>query len=52
MPWAASPPSAFCHEKVQTSMRSQGMSMANTALVASHRVRPPLVVPFQVNTMS
>ncbi len=66
MPCAASPPSAFCHEKVATSILGQGMSIANTALVASHSVRPsrwsliqsplgtitPLVVPFQAKTMS
>ena len=66
MPWAASPPSAFCQEKVRTSILSQGMSWANTAEVASAKVRPlrsaaiqsplgtrtPEVVPFQVNSTS
>ena len=66
MPWAASPPRHFCQDQVTTSSRSQGIGMAKTALVASHRARPlrsaggaalsgiftPLVVPFQVKTTS
>src|SRR5437868_13497091 len=66
MPCAASPPSAFCHEKVTTSSLGQSSLCANAAEVASQIVRPsrsdlihsalgtrtPEVVPFQVNTMS
>jgi hypothetical protein len=66
MPWAASPPSAFCHEKVTTSSLPQSRSWANAAEVASQMVRPsrsaliqsasgtrtPEVVPFQVKTTS
>jgi hypothetical protein len=66
MPCCASPPSAFCQEKVTTSSLSHGRSMAKAAEVASHSVRPwrsaaiqppsgtrtPEVVPFQQNTTS
>src|SRR4051794_25492794 len=66
MPCAASPPSAFCQEKVTTSSLGQSSSWANAAEVASQIVRPsrsdliqsalgtrtPEVVPFQVKTMS
>src|ERR1043165_7917345 len=66
MPCAASPPSAFCHEKVTTSSLAQSRGCANAAEVASQIVTPsrsaaiqsafgtrtPEVVPFQVNTMS
>ena len=66
MPCAASPPSAFCQEKVTTSSLAQSRSWAKQALVASQMVRPlrsaamkspfgtrtPEVVPFQVNTRS
>jgi len=66
MPCAASPPSAFCQLKVPTSILVQSMSCANAAEVASQIERPvrssaiqsafgtrtPLVVPFQVKTMS
>src|SRR3954451_8973505 len=66
MPCPASPPSAFCQEKVTTSSFSQSSGCANAADVASQIVRPsrsaaiqsalgtrtPDVVPFQVNTMS
>ena len=66
MPCAASPPSAFCHEKVTTSSLAQSSGCANAAEVASQIVMPsrsaaiqsafgtrtPEVVPFQVNTMS
>ena len=66
MPCAASPPSAFCQEKVTTSSFDQSSGCANAAEVASQMVRParsaliqsalgtrtPEVVPFQVNTTS
>ncbi len=66
MPCAASPPTAFCQEKVTTSSFSQGSACAKTAEVASQIVRPalsagiisaegtrtPEVVPFQVKTTS
>src|ERR1043166_1329547 len=66
MPCAASPPSAFCHEKVATSSFAQSNRCANAAEVASQIARPsrsaaiqspfgtrtPEVVPFQVNTTS
>ncbi len=66
MPCAASPPSAFCQEKVTTSSLAQSSVCANAAEVASQMVRPsrsaliqsafgtrtPEVVPFQVNTTS
>ncbi len=66
MPCAASPPSAFCQEKVTTSSLGQSSFCANAAEVASQMVRPsrsaliqsalgtrtPEVVPFQVKTMS
>ena len=40
MPWAPSPPMHFCHEKVTTSRLAHGMSIANTAEVASQMARP------------
>ena len=66
MPCAASPPSAFCQEKVTTSSFGQSSGWANAAEVASQIVSPvrsaaiqsalgtrtPDVVPFQVKTMS
>ena len=66
MPCAASPPSAFCQEKVTTSSFDQSSFCAKAAEVASQIVRPwrsaliqsalgtraPEVVPFQVNTTS
>src|SRR5579862_1060299 len=66
MPCAASPPSTFCQEKVVASSLSQARSIAKAALVASQIVMPsradaiqsalgtrtPLVVPFQVKTVS
>ena len=66
MPCPASPPSAFCHEKVTTSSLAQSSGCAKAADVASQIVTPsrsaaiqsafgtrtPDVVPFQVNTMS
>lgn len=66
MPCAASPPSAFCQEKVTTSSLAQSRGCANAAEVASQMVRPsrvaliqsafgtrtPEVVPFQVKTTS
>ena len=66
MPWAASPPSAFCQENVTTSSFCQSSSCAKAAEVASQMASPvrsaaiqsalgtrtPEVVPFQVNTMS
>ena len=66
MPCAASPPSAFCQEKVATSSLAQSRSCAKAAEVASQIVRPlrsaaiqsasgtrtPEVVPFQVKTTS
>ncbi len=66
MPCAASPPSAFCHEKVTTSSLSKARFCANAAEVASQMVSParlagiqspfgtrtPEVVPFQVKTTS
>merc|ERR1719378_1372698 len=66
MPWAPSEPRAFCQLQVTTSSLDHSTSIANTAEVASHRVRPsrsagiqsalgtrtPEVVPFQVNTAS
>ncbi len=66
MPCAASPPSAFCQEKVATSSFGQSSLCAKAAEVASQMVRPsrsaaiqspfgtrtPEVVPFQVNTTS
>ena len=66
MPCAASPPSAFCQEKVTTSSLAQSSGWANAAEVASQIVRParsaaiqsalgtrtPEVVPFQVKTTS
>ena len=65
-PCAASPPSAFCQEKVTTSSFFQSRSCAKQALVASQIVSPsrsagmkspfgtrtPEVVPFQVKTRS
>ena len=66
MPCAASPPSAFCQEKVTTSSLAQSSGCAKAAEVASQMVRParsaaiqsafgtrtPEVVPFQVKTTS
>src|SRR6185295_14373597 len=66
MPWAASPPSAFCQEKVTTSSFPQSSGCAKQAEVASQSVSPcrsaliqsplgtrtPEVVPFQVKTTS
>ena len=66
MPWAASPPSAFCQENVTTSSLAKSSGCANAAEVASQIVKPwrsagiqlafgtrtPDVVPFQVNTTS
>src|SRR5947209_3063759 len=66
IPCAASPPSAFCQEKVTTSSFGQSSACANAADVASQIVRPsrlaeiqsafgtrtPDVVPFQVKTTS
>src|SRR5580658_6867006 len=66
MPCAASPPSAFCQEKVHTSSFGQSSAWAKAAEVASQMLRPlrlaaiqsalgtrtPEVVPFQVNTTS
>ena len=66
MPCAASPPSAFCQEKVTTSSLSKGSGWAKAADVASQIVSPersaaiqspsgtrtPEVVPFQVNITS
>ena len=66
MPCAASPPSAFCQEKVVTSSLAQSSCCANAAEVASQIVSParsagiqsasgtrtPEVVPFQANTTS
>ena len=66
MPWAASPPSAFCQEKVTTSSFGQSSGCAKAAEVASQIVSParsaaiqsalgtrtPEVVPFQVKTTS
>src|SRR5882724_5703089 len=66
MPCAASPPSAFCQEKVTTSSLAQSSACAKQAEVASQMVRParsaaiqspfgtrtPEVVPFQVKTTS
>src|SRR3954467_9580521 len=66
MPCAASPPSAFCQEKVTTSSLAQSRACAKAAEVASQIVMPsrvaliqsafgtrtPDVVPFQVNTTS
>src|SRR6516165_8804357 len=66
IPWAASPPSAFCQEKVTTSSLGQSSGCAKQAEVASQIVRPlrlaaiqsalgtrtPDVVPFHVNTTS
>jgi hypothetical protein len=66
MPCAPSPPSTFCQDQVTTSSLRHGKSIANAAEVASQIVSPsrssaiqspsgtrtPLVVPFQVNTMS
>ncbi|MDT4882823.1 hypothetical protein FQZ97_1188100 [compost metagenome] len=66
MPCAASPPSAFCQEKVTTSSLAKSRSCAKAAEVASQMVRPsrsagiqsafgtrtPEVVPFQVKTTS
>jgi hypothetical protein len=66
MPWAASPPSTFCQEKVVTSSFGQSRRWAKAAEVASQIVRPsrssaiqsasttrtPDVVPFQVKTTS
>ncbi len=66
MPWPASPPSAFCQEKVTTSSLGQSSFCAKAAEVASQMVRParsaaiqspfgtrtPEVVPFQVKTTS
>ena len=66
MPCAASPPSAFCQEKVTTSSFGQSSACAKQAEVASQMVSPwrsaaiqsafgtrtPEVVPFQVNTTS
>src|SRR5437764_1215200 len=40
MPCAASPPSAFCQEKVTTSSLGQSRFCAKAAEVASHIVRP------------
>ena len=66
MPCAASPPSAFCQEKVTTSSLAKSSGWAKAAEVASQIVRPsrvaliqsafgtrtPDVVPFQVKTTS
>src|ERR1700678_3305246 len=66
MPCPASPPSAFCQEKVTTSSLGQSRACANAADVASQIARPsrlaliqsalgtrtPDVVPFQVKTTS
>src|SRR5215467_12600481 len=66
MPCAASPPSAFCQEKVTTSTLAQSRTCAKQAEVASQIVSParsaliqspfgtraPEVVPFQVKTTS
>ena len=66
MPCAASPPSAFCQEKVTTSSFWKSRFWAKAAEVASQMVRPsrsagiqsafgtrtPEVVPFQVKTTS
>src|SRR6187402_2163237 len=66
MPCAASPPSAFCQEKVTTSSLPKSSGCAKAAEVASQIVTPlrsaaiqfafgtrtPDVVPFQVNTTS
>ena len=66
MPWAASPPSTFCQEKVTTSSFGQSSACAKAAEVASQIARPsrsaaihsasgtrtPDVVPFQVKTTS
>ena len=66
MPWAASPPSTFCQEKVTTSSFGQSSACAKAAEVASQIVSPsrsaaiqsasgtftPEVVPFQVKTTS
>ena len=40
MPCAASPPSAFCQENVQTSIFDQSSGCAKAAEVASAKVRP------------
>src|SRR5262245_18893078 len=66
MPCAASPPSAFCQEKVTTSVLAKSIGCAKIAEVASANVSPvrslaiqsplgtrtPEVVPFQVNSTS
>src|ERR1700738_1609702 len=66
IPWAASPPSAFCQEKVTTSSLGQSSGCAKQADVASQIVSPLRsaaiqsalgtriadVVPFHVNTTS
>ena len=66
MPWAASPPSTFCQEKVTTSSFAKSSFCAKAAEVASQIVSPsrsaaiqsafgtrtPEVVPFQVKTTS
>ena len=66
MPWAASPPSAFCQENVTTSSFGQSSFCANAADVASQMASPvrsaeiqsalgtrtPDVVPFQAKIMS
>ena len=66
MPWAASPPSAFCQEKVTTSSFAHLEQVARRRRVASQMVSParsaaiqsalgtrtPEVVPFQAKTMS
>ncbi len=66
MPCAASPPSAFCQEKVATSSLAQSSGWAKAAEVASQIASPsrssaiqspfgtrtPEVVPFQVKTTS
>ena len=40
MPWAASPPSTFCHDQVTTSSFAQSSSIAKTAEVASQIASP------------
>ena len=66
IPCWASPPNTFCQEKVVTSSLLHGRSIASTADVASHKVKPdlfssiqspfgtftPAVVPFHVKTTS
>jgi hypothetical protein len=66
MPWAASPPSTFCQDKVMTSSLAKSSGWAKAAEVASQMLKPsrpagiqsasgtrtPEVVPFQVKTTS